>query len=95
MRIIGFGLLDEFYEKNTLCQKWITNWIADVRFSRWGSSQDVKSKFPSCSILEENIIVFPMGISGYCIKTQIAFKLGVVAVTWTGKQLEDFGQVNG
>ena len=95
MRIIGFGLLDEFCTINTPCQKWITNWIADVRFSRWDSIHDVKTKFPSCSILEDNIIVFPMGFTGYCIKTQIAFKVGVVAVTWTGKQLEGFGQVNG
>lgn len=95
MRIIGFGLLDEFCKDHAPCQKWIANWVADVRFSRWSSVQDVTNKFPCSSTLEENIVVFPMGLTGYCIKTQIAFKVGVVAVTGIGKQLENFGRANG
>jgi hypothetical protein len=57
--------------------------------------QDVMNRFPSSTALEENIIVFPMGITGYCITTQIAFKLGIVSVKRIGKPVEPIEKVCG
>lgn len=88
MRVIGCGVIDEFGEADTMCKKWISNWINDVRFSSWETYQDVIKKFPLTSEHEGNIVVFPIGLTEYCIKTKIAYKVGVVAVTWIGKNIQ-------
>jgi len=88
MRVIGLGLLKAFCDEHADCRKWIANWIGDVRQRTWSTTHDVKLRYPSASMLANNVVIFNVRGNEYRLETQIAFKGGVVAVKWIGTHAE-------
>lgn len=84
MKIIGAGLLRAFSDSHADCRKWVACWIKDVRASRWTNTHDIKLRYPSASFLADNMVIFNVRGNNYRLETQIALKLGVVAVKWIG-----------
>lgn len=88
MRILGQSKLHEFATRHADSRKWLTNWIADVRGSRWTNFHDVKQKYPSASFLADNIVIFNVRGNNYRLETQMTFGTQVVAVKWIGTHAE-------
>ena len=84
MRVVGLGVLATFCDKHADCRKWISNWIADARASRWENSHDIKNRYPSASFLAANIVIFNVRGNEYRMETQVAYNVGVVAIKWVG-----------
>ena len=88
MKIIGLPRLNEFCTAHADCRKWIENWVCDVRGTQWKIPVDIRLRYPSCSFLSDNIVIFNVRGNEYRLETQVAFKLGVVAIKWVGTHAE-------
>lgn len=84
MRIIGLGVLNTFCAKHADCRTWITNWISDVKASRWVTTHDIKQRYPSASFLEDRVVIFNVRGNDYRLEVQIALAVGVIAIKWIG-----------
>jgi mRNA interferase HigB len=84
MRVVGLGVLSDFCDKHSDCRKWISNWIADARDSRWETSHDIKNRYPSASFLAANIVIFNVRGNEYRMEIQVAYNAGVVSIKWIG-----------
>jgi len=88
MRLIGLSVLHEFCEKHAICRSWIENWIVDVRAAKWKSLNELKERYPSASLLPDNIVIFNVKGNGYRIVIQIAVNAQVVVIKWAGTHAE-------
>lgn len=88
MKVIGLGLLSAFCDAHADCRKWIANWIADVKHCSWANTHDVKARYPTASLLADNVVIFNVRGNIYRLETQIAFGIGVVSVKWIGTHAE-------
>lgn len=84
MKLVGLGLLSAFGAEHPDCRKWIANWVADTRATRWATSHDVKARYPSASFLQTNVVIFNVRGNEYRLVTCIAYKSGVVVIKWIG-----------
>jgi mRNA interferase HigB len=88
MRVIGASLLHEFCIEHADCRKWVANWIRDVNQATWSDTHELKSRYPSASLLADGIVIFNVRGNDYRLISQIAFNVGVVAVKWIGTHAE-------
>lgn len=88
MRLAGRLLLEEFASKHAEIRGPLRAWIAEVEEARWRSPSDVKSRYPSASILSENRVVFNLKGNKYRMETKINYEVGVVLVTRIGTHKE-------
>lgn len=88
MRLIGKEILDKFCKKHPDCKLWIENWIVDVKAANWKSLNDLKERYPSASILAENIVIFNVKGNSHRLAVQIAMKTQIIAVKWIGTHSE-------
>ena len=88
MKLIGIGYLDVFCASHPDGRGWIANWIQDVKASQWKGPQEVKARYPSASFLAENVVIFNVRGNNYRLETQIAYRVGVVAIRWIGTHAE-------
>jgi len=84
MKIVGLGVLHNFCVKHADCRVWISNWISDVKASRWRTTRDIRQRYPSASFLQSNVVIFNVRGNDYRLETQIALAVGVVAIRWIG-----------
>lgn len=88
MRLIGTGLLDSFCKDHADCRKWIANWILDVRNAKWKTTHDIKRSYAAASFLSDNVVIFNVRGNDYRMETQVAWKVGVIAIKWVGTHAE-------
>jgi len=94
MRILGLSRLHEFTKSYSDSRKWISNWVADVRGSRWTNFHDVKHKYPSASFLAKNVVIFNVKGNNYRMETQVTFGTQILVVKWIGTHA-DYDRRNG
>jgi len=88
MKIVGRGVLDEFCGQHTDAKQWITGWLGEAETSNWATPQELKSRYPSASILAGNVVVFNVKGNEYRLEVLFAYKTGVIAVRWAGTHAE-------
>ena len=88
MRIVGRDKLDEFAGAHADARSWIENWIADTETARWGTPQDIKTRYASTSYLAGNVVIFNVKGNRYRLEVQVAYNTGVVVVRWIGTHAE-------
>jgi mRNA interferase HigB len=88
MRILGQSRIHEFSAAHADARKWLTNWGADVRGSRWTNFHDVRRKYPTASFLTDNVVIFNVRGNNYRMETQVTFGTQIIAVKWIGTHAE-------
>jgi mRNA interferase HigB len=88
MRIVGRNRLDEFCAKHPDARDWIDNWLADVEAAAWLTPHMMKERYPSASVLGGGVTIFNVKGNNYRLETTIAYKTGVVVVSWVGTHSE-------
>lgn len=88
MKIIGLGILHAFCGEHADCRGWVTNWISDVKTSRWKTTHNIKDRYPSASFLGDGTVIFNVRGNAYRLETQVTLAVGVVAVKWIGTHAE-------
>lgn len=84
MKIINKGLLVPFQQKHPKAKSWVTNWLDDTSSASWLTSHDVKLRYPSCSFLGNNRVIFNVRGNSYRLDTHIAYNTGIVWIDWIG-----------
>lgn len=88
MRLVGREHLSAFCEKHTDCAGWIQSWVAEIERATWKSPAELKSRYPSASLLTEKVVIFNVKGTRYRLATRVAFSAGVVFIDWIGTHAE-------
>lgn len=88
IRINNVRLLHDFCREHADCRKWIAGWIEDVRASTWRSPHDVQARYPSVSLLGNQVAIFNVRGNLYRLEVVISYEVGVVFIRWIGTHAE-------
>ena len=58
MNIVAFRTLRAFYEKHEDCEMQLKTWYKKAISDNWKSPKEIKSDYPSASIIVDNRVVF-------------------------------------
>lgn len=77
MRIIAKRTLREFWIKHADSEQALLSWYKEVEKAKWESFNELKSAYPSASILDNNRVVFNIKGNNYrlIVKLNLAFQL--------------------
>ena len=84
MRIIANKILREFWEIHPDCEQQLKSWFNETNKAVWKNSNDIKSEYPSASILINNRIVFNIKGNKYRLIVKINFEYEMVWVRFIG-----------
>jgi mRNA interferase HigB len=63
-------------------------WYHETDKGRWSGPQDIKERYPSASLLRNNVVVFNIKGNRYRLVVRVEYKSQVVFVTWFGPHAE-------
>ena len=84
MIIFGLNIAEAFCRRHADARSWMENWLADAEAASWKTPHDIKGSYSSASFLAGNVVIFNVKGNAYRLETVIAYKTGVVALTWAG-----------
>ena len=88
MILVGKRLLIQFARDHASARDVIASWTAEVEAASWGSSVDVKARYPSVSFLGNNRVVFNLKGNQFRLDAQINYSAQVVLVRRIGTHAE-------
>ena len=84
LRIISKKILRDFWIEHNDCEQQLKAWFQETSKSKWTSSNDVKSNYPSASILGGNRIVFNIKGNHYRLIIKINYNYQMVWIRFIG-----------
>ena len=78
MRVIGTDKIDEFIGKHPDSDGWLKSWLAEAQSGKWQNPNDIKNRYRSASILENNKVIFNVKGNSYRMEMQVWYKNEVV-----------------
>jgi mRNA interferase HigB len=88
MKMLGKGVLDEFKKKHTDAISQVDSWEQEVEVAEWKTPLDIKQRYVSASILEDNNVIFNIKGNKYRILTKVNYKNRIVLVKRAGTHEE-------
>lgn len=84
MRIIARSTLKELWRKHRDSEEPLRAWYHEVASIRWKSPRDIKSRFRSADILQDNRAVFNIKGNNYRLIVKIHYNTGIVYIRYVG-----------
>lgn len=88
MRIISTRTIRDFFHRHPNAEPTFMEWIRSVRRARWMTPNDLRSDYPTASILPNNRAVFRLGGGKYRLIVVIHYNRGIVFVRFVGTHAE-------
>ena len=88
MRVIAKKILREFWEKHNDCEQQLKAWFQEASKADWKSPNEVKSEYPSASIVGNDRIVFNIKGNAYRLIVKINFDYQMVLIRFIGTHAE-------
>ena len=88
MRVIAKKILRDFWEIHSDCEQQLKSWYRETSKAEWESPNQVKTEYPSASILSENRIVFNIKGNNYRLIVKINFEYEMVWIRFIGTHAE-------
>ena len=88
MRLVGKIILDQFARSHADTRVPLDAWICEVEDADWSEPSDVKSRYPSASLLPENTVIFNIKGNRYRLEVKVHYQLKVVTVSRVGTHAE-------
>ena len=88
MRVIAKKILREFWEKHSDCEQQLKSWYQEASNAEWTSPNEIKSEYPSASILSNNRIVFNIKGNNYRLIIKINYDYQIVWIRFIGTHSE-------
>jgi mRNA interferase HigB len=88
MKLVGRDKLEEFARRHGDAGGAIQAWVAEVEAASWKTPQDIRTRYPTASILRENVVVFNIKGNRYRLETVVTYKLQTVLVRRIGTHAE-------
>ena len=88
MRLVGRQKLQEFQRRHADVCSWISAWVAEVEGAGWRSPQELKERYPSASIINDQVVVFNVKGNSYRLEVRISYQAQVVSIGRWGTHTE-------
>ncbi|WP_299355735.1 type II toxin-antitoxin system HigB family toxin [Mucilaginibacter sp.] len=88
MRVIAKSTLREFWEKHSDCEQQLKSWYQEASRANWRNSNEIKTEYPSASILQDNRIVFNIKGNNYRLIIRINFAYQMIWIRFVGTHSE-------
>ena len=88
MRIIAVKTLKDFWDKKPESEVALKTWYKEAESASWQSPQDIKEKYRSCSILNDNRVVFNICGNKFRLIVKINYKFSIVYIRFVGTHKE-------
>lgn len=88
MRVIGVEALHAFCRRHADVDQQVKAWAAEARQARWRKPAEVKERYPSASLLEDDRVVFNLKGNKYRLLVRMGYKSGIVRVQKIGTHAE-------
>jgi len=88
MKLVGLLQLEEFKQAHADSRGALDAWRYDVEKSNWDGPHDIKSRYPSVSILPNDIVIFNIKGNKYRLTIKVKYRNGIVEIKWIGTHAE-------
>ena len=78
----------EFWEKHADCEQQLKSWFRESQKAEWKNPNEIKTEYPSASILAENKVVFNIIGNNYRIVVKINYEHEMVWIRFVGTHAE-------
>ncbi len=93
VRVIAKSTLREFWSLHNDCEEQLKSWYIEAEKARWNSPNEIKTEYPSASILQNNRVVFNIKGNTYRLVVRINYKIGIVWIRFIGTH-NDYDKIN-
>ncbi|OJU24746.1 MAG: addiction module toxin RelE [Sphingobacteriales bacterium 41-5] len=93
MRVIAKKVLREFWEKHNDCEQQLKAWFQEASKAEWKNPNEIKTEFPSASIIGNDRIVFNIKGNSYRLIIKINFDYQMIWIRFIGTHPE-YDKVN-
>ncbi len=88
MRVIAKKILREFWEKHSDCEQQLKAWYQEADKGTWKNLNELKSEYPSASILYDNRVCFNIKGNYYRLIVKINFSYQMMWIRFIGTHVE-------
>ena len=88
MRVSAKKTLRDFWEKHSDCEQQLKAWFREAEKAEWNSPNEIKSEYPSASILADNRIVFNIKGNNYRLIVRINYDYQMIWIRFVGTHAE-------
>lgn len=88
MRIIAKKVLREFWKKHNDAEHALKTWFSEVKKSNWKNPKDVKTLYPSASVITHNRVIFNIKGNNYRLIVKINYDFKLVLIRFIGTHKE-------
>jgi mRNA interferase HigB len=93
LRVIAKKILRDFWENHSDCEQPLKSWFREAQKAEWKNPNDIKTVYPSSSILTENRVVFNIKGNNYRLIVKINYEYKMVWIRFIGTHGE-YDKVN-
>jgi mRNA interferase HigB len=84
MRVIAKKILREFWTIHPNCEQQLKSWYQEASNACWLNSNQIKTDYPSASILNDNRIVFNIKGNNYRLIVKINYDYQMIWIRFIG-----------
>ncbi len=88
MRVVAKSTLREFWLTHKDCEEQLKSWYDEAGKSDWHTPKEIKTEYPSASILQGNRVVFNIKGISYRLIVKINYKFGIIWIRFIGTHVE-------
>ena len=88
MRVIAKKTLRNFWVEHPDCENQLKIWFHEAEKASWKNPKDIKMKYTTASILENNRVVFNIKGNNYRLVTRINYDYGIIWIRFIGTHHE-------
>lgn len=88
MRVIAKKILREFWEKHNDCEQQLKAWFQEASKADWKNPNEIKSEYPSASIVGNDRMIFNIKGNNYRLIVKINFDYQMVWIRFIGTHAE-------
>jgi len=88
MRVIARSTLIDFYSRYPDSKAALESWYHEARHGEWSTPGDIKDKYRSASIINNNRVVFNICGNKYRLVVKVEYKLKTIFIRFIGTHKE-------
>ena len=88
LRVISKKILRDFWEKHEDCEQQLKAWFREAQKAEWENPNQIKTEYPSASILNENRVVFNIKGNNYRLIVKISYEYEMLWIRFIGTHAE-------
>jgi mRNA interferase HigB len=84
MKVVGRERLKEFSRRHGDARSQINAWLLEAEEARWETPQDIRTRYPHASFLQERRVIFNLKGNHYRLEVKVSYHTGTVVIVRIG-----------